>query len=129
MPTYTYRCENCHKRFDVILSYSEYGQVVVHCSKCGSSDVRRIIQKVRIARSDDSRLEDMIDPGNMDGLEDDPKTLGRLMRKMESEMGEDAGPEFDEVVSRLERGQDPEQIEKEMPGLGDNLDAADDLDD
>jgi putative FmdB family regulatory protein len=129
MPTYTYRCENCHKRFEVYLSYSEYDQAIVHCSNCGSSDVRRIIHKVRIARSDDSRFEDMSDPGSLDGLEDDPKALGRFMRKMESELGEEAGPEFDEVVSRLEKGQNPEEIEKEMPGLMDNIDAGDDFDD
>ncbi|HEY9122470.1 MAG TPA: zinc ribbon domain-containing protein [Brevefilum sp.] len=128
MPTYTYRCENCHKRFEVFLSYKNYEQAVVECVNCGSSDVRRVIQKVRIARSDDSRFEDMADPEILDGLEDDPKALGRFMRKMESELGEEAGPEFDEVVSRLEKGQNPEEIEKEMPGLMDNIDAGDDFD-
>ena len=34
-----------------------------------------------------------------------------MMRKMSSEMGEDMGPEFDEVVGRLEAGQSPEDIE------------------
>lgn len=129
MPTYTYRCENCHNRFEVFLSYNEYDQAVVKCSKCGSDDVRRIIQKIRIARSDDSRFEDMVDSGSLDGLEDDPKALGRMMRKMESELGEDVGPEFDEVVSRLEKGQNPEQIEKEMPGLADSFGAGDDFED
>jgi hypothetical protein len=36
---------------------------------------------------------------------------------MASETGEDMGPEFDEVVGRLEAGEDPESIEKGMPGL------------
>ncbi len=42
------------------------------------------------------------------------------MRKMMSEMGDEAGelgPEFEEVVDRLEAGQDPEEIEKDMPDL------------
>ena len=30
----------------------------------------------------------------LEGLEDDPRALGRMMRKMSKEMGEDAGPEF-----------------------------------
>jgi Flp pilus assembly protein TadB len=66
----------------------------------------------------ESRIENMVDPSNLDGIEDDPKALGRLMRRMGKEMGEEMDPEFDEVVSRLEKGQDPEQIEKEMPELG-----------
>jgi hypothetical protein len=41
-----------------------------------------------------------------------------MMRQMSDEMGEDLGPEFDEVVDRLERGQSPEEIEKDLPDLG-----------
>ncbi len=76
---------------------------------------------VRVVRSEDSRLEDMADPsawGDLD--ENDPKSMGRFMRKMMSEMGDEAGelgPEFEEVVDRLEAGQDPEEIEKDMPDL------------
>ena len=44
------------------------------------------------------------------------------MRRMGDEMGEEIGPEFDEVVSRLEKGQDPDQISRDMPDLGDGLD-------
>ncbi len=40
-----------------------------------------------------------------------------MMRKMGNEMGEDVGPEFDEVVDRLEAGQSPEDIEKAIPDL------------
>jgi len=60
----------------------------------------------------------MADPSQLSGIEDDPQALGRLMRKMGSEMGEEMDPEFNEVVSRLESGQDPEQISKEMPEIG-----------
>jgi hypothetical protein len=41
---------------------------------------------------------------------------------MGSELGEDMPAEFDEVVDRLESGEDPEQIEKDMPDLGDGDD-------
>jgi len=39
------------------------------------------------------------------------------MRKMSAETGEDLGPEFDEVVGRLEAGESPEKIEESMPEL------------
>jgi hypothetical protein len=73
-------------------------------------------------RSEESRMDDMADLDNLPDLdESDPKSLGRWMRKMQSEfgseMGEDLGPEFDEVVGRLEAGEDPESIEKSMPEL------------
>lgn len=120
MPTYTYRCETCQKNFEIALSYAEYDRAEVTCPNCGSPNVRRRINRVRIAKSEDSRIEEMVDPSQLSGIEDDPQALGRLMRKMGSEMGEEMDPEFDEVVSRLESGQDPEQISKEMPEFGDD---------
>lgn len=66
-------------------------------------------------------MDAMSDPAQWGDLdESDPKSLGRFMRKMADEVGDEAGdlgPEFEEVVSRLEAGQDPEKIEKEMPDL------------
>ncbi len=41
-----------------------------------------------------------------------------MMRDMSRELGEDMGPEFDEVVDRLEKGQSPEEIERDLPDLG-----------
>jgi len=122
MPTYTYRCDDCHRIFEIFLIYADYGVKAVTCPQCGSENVSRRIDKVRFAKSEDSRLEDMTDPSQLEGIEDDPKALGRLMRRMGDEMGEDIGPEFDEVVSRLEKGKDPEQISRDMPDLGDGPD-------
>jgi len=121
MPTYEYRCKACQARFERFLTYAEYDRAAVTCPKCGSVQVARRIGRVRIAKSEDRRIEDMVDPSQLAGIEDDPKALGQLMRKMGDEMGEDAGPEFDEVVSRLEKGEDPEQIERDMPDLGDGF--------
>ena len=120
MPFYQYLCLNCRRRFETFMSYSEYGSNAVHCPHCNSDQVRRRIGRVRVARSEESRLEDLADPGNLAGLEDDPKALGRMMRKMSHEMGEDMGPEFDDVIDRLESGQSPEEIEQAMPELGED---------
>jgi hypothetical protein len=76
----------------------------------------------------ENRLDDLSASGDLDGLEDDPKALGRMMREMSSEMGEEMGPEFDEVVNRLEAGQSPEDIEKAMPDLGESPGGMDDSD-
>lgn len=118
MPAYEYRCLDCRKRFEVFVSYSEYGTHEVSCTHCGSKRIQRRIGRVRVARSDESRLESLADPDNLAGLEDDPRTLGRMMRQMKSELGEDMGGVFDEVVDRLEKGQSPEDIERDLPELG-----------
>lgn len=98
MPTYEYRCLKCSKKFDVRMNYSDYGKKEVLCPHCGSSRVTRKIGRIRIAKSDESRLESMADPAALAGIEDDPRAMGKMMRQMSSQMGEDMGPEFNEVV-------------------------------
>jgi len=63
-------------------------------------------------------LQNLSDPSSLEGIEEDPRALGKMMRQMGSQLGEEMGPEFNEVVNRLEAGQDPEQIEKDLPDLG-----------
>ncbi len=118
MPNYEYRCLSCRRRFEVFLSYSEYGTRLIACPHCKSENVQRRIGRVRVARSDESRLENMADPSSLEGLEDDPRALGKMMRQMSHEVGEEMPPEFNEVVGRLESGQSPEQIEQDLPDLG-----------
>ena len=121
MPTYDYRCLDCRKRASLVLSFSEYGTSAVACPHCGSANLKRLINRVRVMRSEDSRLDSMADPeawGDID--ENDPRSVARAMRRMGDEMGEDLPGEFDEVVDRLEAGEDPESIEKSMPEMGDD---------
>lgn len=118
MPTYEYRCQDCGKRFNLFMSYDEFDSAAVQCKHCSSQNVTRKIGRIRVAKSEESRLESLADPAALEGLEEDPRELGRMMRKMSSEMGEDLGPEFDEVVDRLEKGQSPDEIEEALPDLG-----------
>lgn len=122
MPNYDYHCQDCGQRATIYQSYQEYGEVEVECPNCGSRDINRLINRVRIARSEESRMDSLADPSALADLdENDPKSLARAMRSMSTEMGEDMPPEFDEVVGRLEAGESPEQIEQSMPELGDGL--------
>ena len=119
MPVYEYRCQNCQQKVGVRLSFAEYGKVQPKCPLCGSAKLKRAIGRVRIAKSEEARLETMADPSSFGGLdENDPKSVAKFMRKMGSEMGEDLGPEFGEVVDRLEAGESPEAIESTMPQMG-----------
>jgi len=101
------------------MTFNEYGKKAVHCIHCESNNVRRRMTKIRIAKSDESRMESAADDfSGMEGIEDDPKALARMMRKMGGEMGEELPGEFNDVVDRLEAGQSPEEIESALPDLG-----------
>lgn len=128
MPIYEYGCYDCRKRVSVFFrSFSEVETKEAACPRCGGTHLKRLISKVAVLRSEESRLENLADPSSMAGLdENDPKSIARWMRKMSSEMGEDLGSDFNEVVDRLEAGEDPESIEKSMPDLGSSGGASDD---
>jgi putative FmdB family regulatory protein len=119
MPVYDFRCSDCKHRFEIFLTYAQYDDHKSTCPACGSNRLERVIRKVRVTRGDDGRLASMADESNLDMIDRDPKALGRMMREMKQEVGADDLPgEFDEVVSRLEKGQTPEEIERAMPDLG-----------
>jgi hypothetical protein len=88
--------------------------------------MQRVIGRVALARGSSTNLDAMSDEDLMSGLDtEDPRALGRFMRQMSDEMGEDMGDEFDEVVGRLEKGESPEAIEASMPELADEGGASD----
>lgn len=128
MPNYEYRCQDCRKRFEVRLSYKEYGETVITCPHCKGEHVQRRIGRIRLSRSTPERLQNLADPSRLNSIDDDPQALGQMMRDMRSELGEEMPAEFDEVVDRLGHGQSPEQIDSDMPGLSDDYSAAPDLD-
>jgi len=118
MPIYEYRCNACRRRVSIWMrSYNPPVNPI--CDRCGSQDLTRLISRVAVVRSEEARLEALADPSNLAGLdENDPRSIARWMRRMSSELGEDLGDEFNEVVERLEAGESPEEIEKSMPELG-----------
>ncbi len=121
MPIYEYRCSNCRRKFSMFWRTYEAAQAgMARCRHCDSADVTRLVSRVRVVRSSDS-LGDDFDPSDFGDLdENDPKSLGRFMRRMMQEAGDEAGElgsEFEEVVDRLEAGQSPEDIEQSMPDL------------
>ena len=118
MPTYEFRCLNCKKRFDRTIAYADYESTKITCPFCGSESVTRLIGRIRVLGNSMQHLADLADPSALDKIEDDPRALGRTMREMQSELGEDMGGEFSEVVDRLEKGQSVDEIDRDFPDLG-----------
>jgi len=119
MPIYEYRCLKCHRRSTILYrSFSDLDRERPTCPHCGHDQLERLVSRVAALKSEEARLDSLADPSAMGDLdESDPKSIGRWMKKMSSESGEDLGEDFREVVDRLESGQAPEDIESAMPDL------------
>lgn len=108
MPIYEYVCQECGRRQSFLLLSGWETQV--KCRGCGSLQLRRVISRVRVSLSEETRLERLADPsrwGDVD--ENDPRSMARFMRKMGSELGEDLGDEFQEMVDQMEAGELPQE--------------------
>lgn len=100
MPIYEYRCVDCGKKTQV-LALTPKSAAEPKCRHCGGVNLKKLVSRVAVLRSEESRLESLADPSSLSGLdESDPKSVARWMKKMGKEMGEEAGEGFDEEVEK-----------------------------
>ena len=60
MPAYDYLCNNCQRKASLIYqTYAEYDQATHTCPHCQSTDLTRLISRVAIGRSEESRMESL----------------------------------------------------------------------
>jgi putative FmdB family regulatory protein len=123
MPIYEYRCAACNRRSSIFVR-SMATTVHAKCEHCGSTKLSRLMSKFAV-RKGSGGSDDLDDLGGMDDVdENDPRSVARWARRMREEAGEDLGPEFDQMIDRIEAGESPEDV----MGEGDT-EAADDFDD
>jgi len=145
MPIYEYACPRC-KRVMTFLVRNTAAHQTPSCPHCGKVKLRRALSRfaAQTGRKSAGRRaaanpapgaetpagappdgasadggETPPDLSFLDGLdENDPRSMGRAMRQMAAQAGEPLDAEMDEVVRRLEAGEDPDKIEEKM---GDTL--------
>ena len=116
MPIYEYRCNGCGRRLS-IFQRSIQSEAAAVCPHCRSGDLVRLISRVAVVRSNGGSLDDLASDAAMADVDErDPRSLARWARRMGREMGEDLGPEFDDVVERLEAGEMPDDLGEEEGG-------------
>jgi len=117
MPIYEYRCGDCG-RVTSVLVRSFATQVTPTCSRCSGTNLRKLVSRFAVAKSEESRLDDLADPSKFGDLdENDPKSVARWARRMGEEMGEDLGDDFREAVEQMEAGEMPPDGEATDSGL------------
>lgn len=124
MPIYEYLCGKCNLIFQFYIRTPGSGSVPA-CPRCGDPGLERVMSSFSTTRRASSSAGDMDGSPDLGGLdESDPRSMARAIRHMADDMGEDLGPELDEAITRLESGEDPDQIERELEesGLGDEDD-------
>jgi len=137
MPIYEFFCKDCNTVFNF---FSSRVNTDKHpdCPKCGRKKLEKMMSTfatIGKAKEDGSDPLAGIDETKMEqafeGLmreaeninEEDPRQMATLMRKFSDKTGISLGDQMEEALSRMEAGEDPDQIEKEMGDLMDGDDA------
>lgn len=128
MPIYEFLCGPCNRIFS-FHSFKVDPRKVPTCPKCGAGDLRRVPSRFGVSASSKSAGEDggdeLDDPrleremmklaAELEGMdENDPRQMAAAVRKMTELAGEPVTPAMEEMIRRLEAGEDPERIEEEL---------------
>jgi putative FmdB family regulatory protein len=120
MPIYEYRCNACNKRVTVFQRQITAPMSAV-CPNCGGSDLRRLVSRFAVVRNEDQMLDSLDNDSLLSGVdENDPRSVAAWARKMQSKMGEEVEPEFEEMIDRMEAGEMPDDLD-DMGGADDDM--------
>lgn len=135
MPIYEFFCQDCNTIFN-FFSRRINTEAQPDCPKCGRKGIKRMLSTFAtigraaedengegLAGIDEARMEKafeglMREAENIN--ENDPRQMAGLMRKFSDKTGISLGDKMEEALARLESGEDPDLVERDM---GDLLDA------
>ena len=135
MPIYEFYCRPCNTLFS-FFSARVNTTARPACPRCGRAELERRPARFATPRSgaqpaeegpaglDEERMavamESLMDEAGALEESEDPRALARMMRRFADASGMRPGDRMEELIGRLEAGEDPDAVEDE---LGDALDA------
>jgi hypothetical protein len=147
MPIYEYYSPDTHKIYSFFAKSTRYKDIIPPCPDGQEHKMEKMVSSFAFVGSTDKAEKanqgdgnndpDLEDPrmmqamgemekaiAGMDEDNPDPKVMGQMMRKMADITGEKMDEGMNEMIAKLEEGQDPEALEAEMGDLlGDDLSA------
>ena len=131
MPIYEFYCPDCNTLFNFFSTTIDTTKRPA-CPKCNRPKLERQMSAFAFTGKategggeddmpfDEAKMEKAMQmlAGEADRInEDDPKQAANLMRKLTDMTGMELGSGMEEALRRMERGEDPDQIEAEMGDL------------
>lgn len=151
MPIYEFYCGACHMLFNFFSPRIDTAARPA-CPRCGRPELeRRPARFATLKRTagaadaeggsdednpfpglDEERLERAMESmsGDLDNIgdEEDPRQMARFFRRFGEAAGMRMGPRMEEMLRRLDKGEDMEALEDEMGDLGEGEGAEGELD-
>ncbi len=146
MPIYEYYCPQNRRIYSFFARSLRYADTLPRCPDNPRWKMEKMLSGFAITgrakeASEDPMGGDDLDESKMDAAmaemerefggvaesdNPDPRALAAMMRRMGELTGQKMPAQMDEVIARLEKGEDPEKLESEYGDVFDALDSADD---
>jgi hypothetical protein len=139
MPIYEFYSPDTHRIYSFFARSLAQGRLIPRCPDDPKARMERMISRFAVTgrskeKSDSPAESDALDPrmervmaemeGEMSSMNEDnpdPRQLGRLMRKMTLATGQRMPEAMEQMIQRLEQGEDPEKLEEEFGDALENL--------
>ncbi len=143
MPIYEYYCSENHTVYQFFAKTIAQGNSIPRCPDNPKFKLTKMVSSFAITKGDtgepptsdheamgedpaDSKMEAAMAAMEKEFAsvdENDPKAMGRMMRRMAEMTGEKLDGEMEEVVRKLEEGADPDSLEEQLGGeMGEGMD-------
>jgi hypothetical protein len=139
MPIYEFYSPDTNRIYSFFARSLTQGQLTPRCPDNPQARMERMISRFAVTgrakeKSDSPVESESLDPrmervmaemesemSSMNEDNPDPRQLGRLMRKMTEATGQKMPEAMEQMIQRLERGEDPEKLEEEFGDSLENL--------
>jgi hypothetical protein len=139
MPIYEFYSPDTNRIYSFFARSLAQGQLTPRCPDDPNARMERMISRFAVTgrakeKSDTDADTETLDPrmervmaemesemSSMNEENPDPRQLGRLMRKMTEATGQKMPEAMEQMIQRLERGEDPEKLEEEFGDSLENL--------
>lgn len=138
MPIYEFYSPDTNKVYSFFARSLAQGKNVPRCPDKPGAKMERMLSRFAVTGravekkdspqdATDPRMERMMaemqsEMAGMDESNPDPKALGRMMRKMTEATGQPMPKEMEQMIRRMEAGEDPEKLEEEFGDAFDGMD-------
>lgn len=138
MPIYEFYSPDTNKVYSFFARSLAQGRKIPRCPDKPGARMERMISRFAVtgrATEKNDSPADALDPrmervmaemqsemAGMDESNPDPKALGRMMRKMTEATGQPMPGEMEQMIRRLEAGEDPEKLEEEFGDAFEGMD-------
>lgn len=137
MPIYEFLCKECNTIFNFFARRINTS-TIPDCPKCGKKLKKLLSSFATVGKAaepgaddlppgfDESRMERALGELALEAEkmnEEDPKAMARLMCRFSEKTGLALNENMEKALSRLEAGEDPDQIEREMGDIFEGDDA------